>query len=131
MDCIFCKIAKGEIPSYKLYEDEDYMAFLDINPRNQGHSLVIPKKHYRWVWDVADAGRYFEVVRKVAKSLQKAIGTEWIVSVVIGDEIAHAHVQLIPRFKGDGHGSLLDLNKIKKIPKEEMEKIAEKIRKSF
>jgi histidine triad (HIT) family protein len=130
-DCIFCKIVKGEIPSYNIYKDENFLAFLDINPRNQGHSIVIPKKHYRWVWDIENVGQYFEVVRKVAKSLQKALGTEWVISVIIGDEVAHAHIQLIPRFKNDGHGSWLDLRNIKKISKEEMEKIAEKIRNSF
>ena len=61
-NCIFCKIVSGEIPSYKVYEDNEFMAFLDVRPLNLGHTLVIPKKHYRWVWDVPNIGEYYEVV---------------------------------------------------------------------
>ncbi|KKT79078.1 MAG: Histidine triad (HIT) protein, partial [Parcubacteria group bacterium GW2011_GWF2_44_8b] len=61
MECIFCKIVKGEIASCKVYEDENFLAFLDINPQSPGHTQVITKIHYRWVWDVPNAGEYFEV----------------------------------------------------------------------
>jgi histidine triad (HIT) family protein len=131
MECIFCKIIKGEIPSYKVYEDKEFFAFLDINPRNPGHTLVIPKKHYRWVWDVENVCGYFEAVRKVAKALQKAMNTEYVVSGIAGKEVFHAHIHLIPRMEGDGHGEWLDPNKFVKVPKEEMEKIAAKIKSSF
>ena len=60
-NCIFCKIVKGEIPSHKVYENEKFLAFLSIEPESPGHTLVIPKEHYRWVWDVPEAGEYFEV----------------------------------------------------------------------
>ena len=66
MDCIFCKIVAGEIPSHKVYEDSDYLAFLDIRPLNPGHTLVVPKKHYRWVWDDPDIGKYYQAVGRVA-----------------------------------------------------------------
>ncbi|OGN22062.1 MAG: hypothetical protein A2915_01620 [Candidatus Yanofskybacteria bacterium RIFCSPLOWO2_01_FULL_41_34] len=95
-DCIFCKIAKGEIPSYKVYEDENFLAFLDINPQSPGHVQVISKNHYRWVWDVPNVGAYFEVVRKIAKAQQKAFNTDWILSKIIGDEISHAHIWVYP-----------------------------------
>jgi len=62
-NCIFCKIVKGEIPAYKIYEDENFLAFLDINPQSPGHTQVIPKRHYRWVWDIPNVGAYFEVVK--------------------------------------------------------------------
>ena len=131
MDCIFCKIVKGEIPANKVYEDEDFLAFLDINPFNPGHTLVIPKKHYRWVWDVDNAGQYFEVVKKIAKVLQKSLEAKYVVSGIAGIDVPHAHIHIIPRFENDGHGSWLDPQKIMKMPKEEMERIAEKIKSSF
>ena len=131
MDCIFCKIVKGEVPSYKVYEDENFFAFLDINPRNPGHTLVIPKKHYRWVWDVDDSCGYFETVKIVANALKKAMNTKYVVSGIAGKEVPHAHIHLIPRMKGDGHGEFIDQNKFVKIPKEEMERIAAKIKSSF
>lgn len=95
-DCIFCKIVRGEIPSYKVYENENFFAFLDINPQSPGHVQVIPKKHYRWVWDVPNVGEYFEVVRKIALAQQKAFDTDWILSKMIGDEVPHAHIWVFP-----------------------------------
>src|SRR3989344_6016168 len=102
-NCIFCKIGAGEIPCHKVYEDENFLAFLDIHPQSAGHVQVITKEHFRWVWDVPagrqaspNIGKYFEVVRKIAKALQKAFNTEMIRSQIFGDEIAHAHVWLWP-----------------------------------
>lgn len=81
------------------------MAFLDINPQSPGHCQVIPKKHYRWVWDVENAGKYFEVVQKVAKAQQKAFGTEWILSKIVGDEVEHAHIWIYPAKAGMDSGT--------------------------
>ncbi|OGF27071.1 hypothetical protein A2303_04330 [Candidatus Falkowbacteria bacterium RIFOXYB2_FULL_47_14] len=128
MECVFCKIAAGEIPCHKVFEDDGFLAFLDITPRNPGHVLVIPKKHYRWVWDVPDIGAYFTAVGKIANALRRAMGTEWVVSAVFGEEVVHAHVWLVPRFSGDGHGGSLDPGNVKKISADEMKEIAEKIR---
>ena len=75
-NCIFCKIVRGEAPSHKIYEDAKFLAFIDINPISPGHTLVIPKEHYRFVWDVPDAREYFEVAKKIAKAQQKAFGTD-------------------------------------------------------
>ena len=93
-DCIFCKIAKKEIPSNQIYEDEDFFGFLDIRPRNPGHTLIIPKKHYRWVWDVEE--EYSKVVNKIARALKKAMETELVISIVLGEEVEHAHSKAIP-----------------------------------
>ena len=90
-DCIFCKIIKGEAPSYKVYEDDDFFAFLSIVPLNPGHTLVIPKKHFRWVWDVPNIGEYYEAVGKIANAMRKAFNIEWVVSLVAGEEVPHAH----------------------------------------
>lgn len=95
-ECIFCRIVSGEIPATKIYEDENFLAFLDIHPQTPGHAQVIPKAHYRWVWDVPNVGEYFELVRKIAKAEQKAFNTEWILSKIIGDEVPHAHVWVFP-----------------------------------
>ncbi|MDQ5948972.1 MAG: histidine triad family protein [Patescibacteria group bacterium] len=95
-NCIFCKIINGEIPSHKVYEDDNFFAFLDINPQSPGHVQVIPKEHFRWVWDVPNAGAYFEVVKKIALAQQKAFDTDWILSKIVGDEIEHAHIWVYP-----------------------------------
>lgn len=95
-DCIFCKIANKEIPAHIVYEDDKYMAFLDINPHTPGHVQVIPKKHYRWVWDVPELGEYFEIARKIARAQMKAFGTDWILSKTVGDEVPHAHIWVFP-----------------------------------
>jgi histidine triad (HIT) family protein len=131
MDCVFCKIARGEIPAYKVFENDEFMAFLDINPVNPGHTLVIPKKHYRWVWDIPNIGDSFLFARTVVRALQKAMSTEWVVCDIAGTGVPHAHTHLVPRFEGDGHVEFINPKLIKKIPEEEMERIAKKIRESF
>ncbi len=128
MDCIFCKIIAGDLPAYVIYEDDLFLAFLDIRPLNPGHVLVIPKKHYRWVWDVPKIGEYYEVVGKIAQVLQRVMDTEQIVSLVFGEEVSHAHVWLVPRFENDGHGGAIDLKNVKNISEEEMRNIQERMR---
>lgn len=125
-NCLFCKIIKKEIPCYRIYEEENFLAFLDIKPRNPGHTLVIPKKHYRWVWDIQE--EYSKVVNKIAQAIKKALKTERVISFVIGEEIEHAHIHLVPRFPDDGHGVLINLEKIKEISPQEMEEIVQKIK---
>jgi len=127
MDCIFCKIAKGEVPSYKIYEDNDFMAFLDVNPLNAGHTLVIPKEHFRWVWDVIKVKKYFEITSKIANAMKKAYDTEYVASLIFGEEVPHAHIHLVPRFDGDGHGNGIDLNNTNKLSEEEMKNAAQSI----
>lgn len=100
-NCIFCKIAKGEIPSTKVYENENFLAFLDINPRSPGHVQIIPKKHYRWVWDVPNIGEYFEIARKIALAQKKAFNTDMVRSQVYGNEVSHAHVWVWPETSGN------------------------------
>lgn len=114
-NCIFCKIVSGEIPATKIYEDEKYLAFLDIHPQAPGHAQVIPKTHYRWVWDVPNVGEYFEVVRKIAKAQQKAFGTDWILSRIVGDEVPHAHIWVFPEngAKGDKNNLQENAEKIR------------------
>ncbi len=128
MECVFCKIVAGEMASYKVYEDSDFLAFLDARPLNPGHTLVIPKKHYRWVWDVENIGKYYEVVKKIAIALKLAMDTEYVASFVFGEEVLHAHVWLVPRFEGDGHDNAINLKNVKEMSKEEMANAAESIK---
>ena len=95
-DCLFCNIVSGKIPATNIYEDKDFLAFLDIHPQTPGHAQVIPKTHYRWVWDVPNVGDYFEFVRNIAQAQRKAFHTEWVLSKIIGDEIPHAHIWVFP-----------------------------------
>ncbi|HVV14823.1 MAG TPA: HIT domain-containing protein [Candidatus Paceibacterota bacterium] len=109
-DCIFCKIVAGEIPAQKVYEDEHFLAFLDIHPQSPGHAQVIPKEHYRWVWDVPNAGAYFEVAKKIAKAQQQAFDTDWILSKTVGDEVEHAHIWVFPNNNAKGEKTDLEGN---------------------
>lgn len=95
-NCIFCRIVKGKLPCLKVYEDGRFIAFLDKFPKATGHCLIVPKEHFRWVWDVPDLGAYMEGAKKVALAQRKAFGTEMIVSHIIGDEVPHAHIWLVP-----------------------------------
>ena len=95
---IFTKIIKGEIPSYKIAEDEHYYAFLDINPNAKGHTLVIPKKEVDKLFDL-DAETYaglMQFARRVAKALEKTVACNRIGMTVVGLEVPHSHVHLIP-----------------------------------
>ena len=95
-NCIFCKIVKKEIPAEIVYEDEGFLALLSINPKSPGHTLIIPRQHYRWVWDVPDVGAYFEIAHKIALAQQKAFSQEMIQSKVEGKEVPHAHIWIFP-----------------------------------
>lgn len=95
-DCVFCRIVRGEIPSEKILETTDFLVFLDINPRAPGHALVIPKVHHRWIWDVPQYTEYCEIARTIARAQQKAFNTDAIMLRVTGDEVAHAHIWVLP-----------------------------------
>ena len=126
--CIFCKIVSGEIPCHRVFEDEKFLVFLDISPRNKGHALVIPKDHHRWVWDYPRPGSYFELATRVAKAQKTAFGTDYVVSCIFGEEVPHAHIHLIPRYPHDGHGGSINFANIKKLSEIEMKDALQKLR---
>ncbi|MFH0772791.1 MAG: HIT domain-containing protein [bacterium] len=126
MDCIFCKIVKGELPIYKIYEDILFIGFLDIFPLSRGNVLLIPKKHYRWVNDVVEFGAYWEAARKIAQSIEKSLGATSISYLTFGEEVPHAHIRIIPRYHADD--IYMTLRKPKDISEEEMKKIQNKIK---
>lgn len=129
-DCPFCSIVDGDLPSHTVYEDDQVQAFLDANPFTRGHVLVIPKDHHRWVWDMDDeeTAACWQAARKVANAQRSAFGTDWVVSEVIGEEVPHAHIHLVPRYDDDGHGANVDTSVHKDFSEDEMEAIAAEIR---
>jgi len=113
MDCIFCKIAAGEIPCYKVYEDGKHLAFLDVSPCADGHTMVIPKKHADAFAEMSpeEAGALFEAVNKVSNQILKKMDNVTGLTIGMntyesaGQTVMHTHVHIFPRFKGDGGGT--------------------------
>jgi histidine triad (HIT) family protein len=131
-DCIFCKIVRGEIPYYKIYEDNDFLAFLDINPVSLGHTLLIPKFHYRWVYDVPNFGEYWQTAQKLALSIKNSsLNPEYISFLTMGTEVPHAHIHLIPRSSGDSIQPVLSSIPHLKFSEEEFSKTTEIIKNSI
>lgn len=129
MATIFTKIIKGEIPCYKIAEDENYFAFLDINPVQKGHTLVVPKIEDDYIFHLDDQtlSGLMLFSKKVAKAIEKAVPCKRISVAVVGLEVPHTHVHLIPITKE----SDLNFTKKQQLSTEEMEKIAESIRANF
>ena len=98
METIFTKIIKGEIPSYKVAENDDFYAFLDINPLAEGHTLVVPKKAVDYVFDIDDQtlGNMMIFAKKVAVAIEKNIVCKRVGVAIIGLEVPHAHIHLVP-----------------------------------
>ena len=129
MATIFSMIAAGEIPSYKVAADEKHYAFLDINPLAAGHVLVIPRKEDDYLFNLSDED-YADLMafaRRVAKALEKAVKCKRIGVAVIGLEVPHTHIHLIPINKE----SDMDFSKKQSFPKEQMEAIAAAIAANF
>ena len=103
MTSIFSKIVEGVIPSYKIDENEKYFAFLDINPLSKGHTLVIPKKEIDYIFDLSDVefSELFLYAKKIAKAIDKAYPSLKIGIAVLGLEVAHAHIHLVPQHDGN------------------------------
>lgn len=135
--CIFCRIIKGEIPSHKLYEDDYSLAILDINPVNQGHVLVMPKKHYKTITDtpLRLLQHLIEVSYDIVMAVQKTLDPDGFNiiqnnNMQAGQLVPHLHIHLIPRFGGD-EKTFGFLWGTKKIEEKEMKEIKEKIIKTM
>ena len=127
MPTIFSRIINGEIPCYKIAEDENYFAFLDINPIKKGHTLVIPKVETDYIFQLDDemlAG-LFVFAKKVGLAIEKAIPCKRIGITVMGMEVPHAHIHLVPM---ESEGDLNFKNSKLKFTPEEMNTIAENVR---
>lgn len=130
MASIFSKIAAGEIPSYKIAEDDKYFAFLDINPMVKGHVLVIPKQETDYIFDLDDdiLADMMIFAKKIAVALKKAVPCRRVGVMVLGMEVPHAHIHLIPINK---ESDMLLSNPKLKLEQQEFEKIAADIREQF
>ena len=107
-NCIFCKIAAGEIPSSTVYEDKDFRVIMDINPASKGHCIILPKEHAANIYELSDetAGKLMVVAKKVATAMKEELACEGINILqnngeAAGQTVFHVHVHLIPRYKGD------------------------------
>lgn len=110
-NCIFCKIAGGEIPSSTIYEDEDFRVFLDLNPASRGHALIVPKDHYVNLLDLDDelCSKVLVLAKKLAAKMKEALKCDGINVVqnngeAAGQTVLHFHLHLIPRYQDDGAG---------------------------
>jgi histidine triad (HIT) family protein len=133
--CLFCGIVAGKIPAKKVYEDDHSIGFLDINPRNPGHTLVIPKKHSETILDMSekDAGKLFESVQKVAAMVKNGTSSQGISigmsnGQAAGQVVRHVHIHVIPRFANEGPVGLEGILPSKKIDDTSMDKIAQSIK---
>lgn len=96
--CIFCKIASGEMPKEKTHEDATVVAFPDIHPVRPGHTIVIPKAHYRWFWEMPDdvSNDLFKIARRLSAELKEQTGADYVRLSIVGKDVPHVHVHLIP-----------------------------------
>jgi len=134
-ECIFCGIISGSIPASKVYEDNSTFAFLDINPRNPGHTLVIPKVHAETIFDVSqeDAITLFTAVKNLAGAIKQGTNADGI-SIsssngrAAGQIVPHLHFHIIPRFSTEGPPGLEGILPVKKLDEASMEQVAEQIK---
>lgn len=137
-NCIFCNIAEGKIPTTKVYEDDNYLAFLDINPRNPGHTVVIPKKHYATIMEMPEkeAGELFQIVRKVAIAVRAGVNANGISlassnGLAAGQRAPHVHFHVVPRFETEGPPGLEEMLPIKRIDQAALKAVGDKVKAGF
>lgn len=129
--CIFCSIIKGDIPCYKVCEDENFLAFLDISQATIGHTLVVPKAHYKNIYELPEDCDIFKVVIKLAKKIKDATGAKGINILnnnekQAGQTVDHYHIHIIPRYENDNFQINFPENKL---TNEEFISLLEKITK--
>ncbi len=129
-NCIFCKIVAGEIPSYTIYEDDDFKAIFDISPYGLGHTLVIAKGYYANIFEMPEelVGKGMQVAQKVAVAIQENLSIDGLNvlqnnGAPAGQSVMHFHIHVIPHYEGMGQ---MEMNKLA-VSKEEMEEAAEKL----
>jgi len=138
-DCIFCKIIKGELPSSKIYEDKDFFAFLDIQPINKGHILIIPKKHAELIseMDSESIGKMMILGERVSSAVRKTNlkcdGINLLIAdgEAAGQEVFHVHLHIIPRFLDDGFGFKFPEGYEDKPERKDLDEVAEEIHSSL
>ena len=133
MDCLFCKIIKGDIRAYKIYEDNNAVAILDVQPRAPGHTMVLSKTHAENILDLPDGniGPVFTAVKKVAKKLKDVLNCDGLTiginhGRVSGQLVDHLHIHIIPRWQNDGGKSIHSV--VNNEPKESLEEMYKKFK---
>lgn len=134
-DCIFCRIANGEIPSATIYENSDVRVILDVAPASRGHALIIPKEHFRDLFDIdaVTAGKIFSMATEVARAMKSVLHCDGMNVVqnngaAAGQTVFHFHLHLIPRYEGDGVN--IGWNPGESTP-DELQELAKQIRKKI
>ncbi len=135
-DCVFCKIVSGEIPSRKIYEDEDVIVIMDLAPTSKGHSLIIPKEHCTNIYDIKEetAAKVIKVAKKLATKMTEVLGCDGFNLLqnngeTAGQTMFHFHMHLIPRYK-DADNDMLKFTSVK-LTDEEMDAIRDQIAESL
>lgn len=137
-DCLFCKIIRGEVPSYTVFENDDVKAFLDLSQVNPGHTLMVPKKHIVNLFDYTkeDAQQYLQYIPEIANAIKKAFPNVTAMNITTNNGkaanqvVMHSHIHFIPRFEGDGL-KLMPRNNADKYDEAKYNEIAEKIKEQF
>ena len=118
-NCIFCKIANGEIPSRTVYEDEDFRVILDLNPATKGHALILPKNHFKNLYEIDDetAAKVLPLAKKMATTMTEKLGADGFNIVqnnneVAGQTVFHFHMHLIPRYQDDNQNLVMQPNEM-------------------
>ncbi len=124
-ECIFCKIIKKEIPSHNIYEDDNFLVFLTIEPVSLGHLLIIPKKHIVWMYDADDEiiSEIFKLAKKLMRAMKEVTEADYVQLSITGEEVKHFHIHLFSRYDNDGLANFPH----KKHENSEAEEIAKKI----
>jgi histidine triad (HIT) family protein len=130
-NCIFCKIANGEIPSRTLYEDNDFRVIMDLNPATKGHALILPKEHFKNLYEISDetASKVLPLAKKMATLMTEKLGCDGFNLIQNNNEIAgqsvfHFHMHLIPRYTDDNQNLVMKPNEVSA---EELDKIKDQI----
>lgn len=131
-ECIFCKIVKGDIPCYKIYEDEKHLAFLDISQFTKGHTLLIPKDHVNNLWQMHDPSEISVVLHKIGKHF-KNLGFKYVDTLTFGRLVPHLHFHLVPHNGDDQEwekalSGLEYFHKAKRFSNEDLKLIAEEVK---
>jgi len=137
-NCIFCSMVAGKVPVVSVYEDEGHIAILDINPRNPGHTIVMPRTHYSTIIEMpeAEAGRLFQAVRRVAIAVRAGVNAQGISlaqsnGLAAGQRAPHVHFHVIPRFDTEGPPGLEELVPVKRLDPATLKALGDKIKSGF
>lgn len=138
-DCIFCKIINGEIPSYKVYEDEVVYAFLDLSQVTKGHTLVVPKQHVNDIFEYDEelAAAVFSRIPKIARALEKAFPDAQGLNIINNNKelayqsVFHSHIHLIPRYSKEDDFSIHFGDHSQQYSQEDMQQIADTVKEAF